>query len=971
MARRRRSGQHGQALPLFAVALLVLVAFAGLAVDLTHDQASQVDAQVAADSAAIASAKVWGAEMGSAPPGPPAASDSAVTTAQTLASLNSVIAAAPPCVVSQTGGVNGTLDVQFYDVADPGCPAAPPGWRRNVEVRIPPAAPVPAGCSPAYACVEVLTSLKVDNPLISAIGSPQTTVSARSVSMTTASNPSVGVVWVWGANDHGEHATGTSGPAGPTVPTATSVTQVAAITAGEDTDYALTLNGDVVDWGLNDSAQLGNGTVSKGGCKCVATPGTVPASKGGPPLSDIAGLSGRQDSVVVRRGDGSAWSWGTNIWGEVGNGGSAQSVSLATPVKAGACGTCGAGLDHLRLVGQGRATTYAVGADGQLYSWGNNQSGQLGIGSADNKKHSLPAVVTGMTDVIAVTGGEAISLALKSDGTVWAWGNDDYGQSGPNGTVKTNTLAPVQVTGLPPIVQIASGWATNYARGVDGSLWAWGLDDAGELGDGKTTGNKANPTPSRVTRASGGVLSRVRFLATGDFTGYALLDDGSVQSWGLNTFGEIGDNTTTQRTAAVPAGGATPLQHVTMLSAGGEHAMAVVSPPGPEAWGSNTNGQLGRGSCCTANPTPGGVASINSVVAVAAGQTHSLAVADDGNVWSWGSNSSGELGNNTLSPSSVPVQVGLTGVVAAAAGANFSAALRSDGTVWAWGSDAWGELGQGGGGPFPRLAMQRTPVQVRGVGGVGFVTGVKAIAAGHDELVMLTGGGDVLAVGANTAGQLGNGTTTTSTTPVTVVAGSCACGGTGRLIGVASIATGAAHVVASTVDGTVFDWGVGTSGQLGDGSAASASSPQLVSGSGTTFRALAVGGGATASYAVVTDGTLRGWGSDAAGELDDGGGANRTTPVTAKGAGGVGTLPSVTDAVGGAAFALARTADGSVWDWGTNANGELGTGTAGAPQLSPQKAAVAGIGQLAAADHVLSLGVSGGSSYSLPATLVG
>ncbi|HYO56780.1 RCC1 domain-containing protein, partial [Archangium sp.] len=248
--------------------------------------------------------------------------------------------------------------------------------------------------------------------------------------------------------------------------------------------------------------------------------------------------------------------------------------------------------------------------------------------------------------------------------------------------------------------------------------------------------------------------------------------DGTVWSWGFGGFGQLGDGTTTSvRTTPVQVQG---LTSAVSVAAGGDHSLALRHGGTVWAWGANSSGQLGNASI-TQRTTPVQVSGLTGVTAIAAGEGHSLAVRDDGTLWAWGENASGQLGDGSTTDRLSPVQVsGLTGVVAVAAGYDFSLALRNDGTVWGWGDNVKGELGNG------TTTASPTPVQVSGL------TGVTAIAAGTAHALALKSDGTLWAWGYNDYSQLGDGTSISRLTPVQV----------SGLTGVTAIAAGTAHALA-------------------------------------------------------------------------------------------------------------------------------------------------------------------------------
>ena len=351
-----------------------------------------------------------------------------------------------------------------------------------------------------------------------------------------------------------------------------------------------------------------------------------------------------------------------------------------------------------------------------------------------------------LTSYASSTGGASLAtggfhtVAVKTDGTVWDWGDNQYGELGNNST--TNSLVPVQVSGLSGIASVAAGEYHSVALKSDGTVWTWGYNSKGQLGDHTTT-NKLVPEQ---------VFSGAVAIAAGADHTLAVKADGTVWAWGDNFYGELGNNSTTNSSVPVQVSN---LINVTALAAQHGHSMALKSDGTVWGWGDNSYGELGNNST-TNSKVPVQASGLTSMTAIAAGSNHSLAVKSDGSVWTWGRNQDGQLGNNTTTNSSVPVQVsGLSGVVSVAGGEYHSLAGKSDGTVWAWGHNGLGQLGNGTQG-----GNALVPAQVPGIGSVSEVA-----AAGSYSLA-LKSDGTAWGWGDNGFGQLGTNSTTGSLSPV-------------------------------------------------------------------------------------------------------------------------------------------------------------------------------------------------------------
>ncbi|WP_019871412.1 RCC1 domain-containing protein [Salinispora oceanensis] len=374
---------------------------------------------------------------------------------------------------------------------------------------------------------------------------------------------------------------------------------------------------------------------------------------------------------------------------------------LAVAVTAVQVGGVSSAIAQHTSVAQHTPSPTTVASDAVL-AWGDNYYGQLGDGTTNNYRTTpIPVGLPTGVELAAVAAGDGHSLALTSAGTVLAWGRNRVGQLGDGSTINRST--PVDVS-LPPgttVTAVAAGFNHSLALTSAGTVFAWGDNSTGQLGDGSTTNRS---TPVAVRFPPGTVITAV---AGGGVHSLALTSAGTVFAWGDNSSGQLGDGSTTNRSTPVVVG--LPVGTIaTAIAGGGSHSLAVTSAGNARAWGNNFVGQLGDGSNINRDASvhvrlpPG-----TTVTAVAGGLTHSLALTSVGTVLSWGSNNWGQLGDGTArdrnTPGSVSLLPGVT-ITAVAAGDLFGLAITSVGTVLAWGSNIGGQLGDG------TTTVRRTPV---------------------------------------------------------------------------------------------------------------------------------------------------------------------------------------------------------------------------------------------------------------------
>lgn len=719
----------------------------------------------------------------------------------------------------------------------------------------------------------------------------------------------------WGGNSAGQLGLGNTSSAQTSPAAIAGLSNVVAVAGGDLHSLAVDQFAQVWAWGDNFYGQLANGGNSNSASPVMLTDTNLA-------LGIRAVAAGIGFSLALRQ-DGYIYAWGDNSYGQIGNG-KTTVYNYLTPVK-------GATVTFTLIAAGGyHALGLTRNPGASIYAWGRGDDGQLGRGSNTNGYTAVLVSNPGSKSFTAVAAGLGHSLALCTDKTVYAWGRNTYGQLGTGTTFSSN--APVQLSGLANIVAIAAGASHTLALDATGQVWTWGRNHVGQLGYG-TKDNSAHSTPAAV---SGLTNVQAIFANANSDTSYALKTNGTIVAWGEGSKGQLGNG------AALDGNSPTSVSSLRIIPPA-EVGITINLPT--VAISAPADGDLffGTNSVELAAQAQGGTPPLSVLFSANGVTLGTVASAPYHFTWTGMTNGVYTLGATVtdaqgLSSNAAPVQVVFTAVPTVMQAPEFHPPAGSyrdiqNVTVSCADTNVVLHYTLNGNSPAetdPTLALGGTLLLNRDAflkmrafasnqnpGPVATAlycigTSRRSLSAGDTHVLTRGGDGLVHAWGVNWFGEAGLGNETPQPTPAVI----------SSLSNVVAVAAGSSSSLAIDWRGRLYSWGANFSGQLGNNTMADTNVPVAVSGLSANVLAAAMGGGH--AIAMKADGTVSTWGGNDLGQLGHGFADTNYYPVPIMVTGLVATAVAA-----GAFHNLVLATNGTVWAFGYNSSGQLGTGPSG------------------------------------------
>lgn len=525
-----------------------------------------------------------------------------------------------------------------------------------------------------------------------------------------------GTVWGWGNNNY--YKLGFEGSGNYSKPEKTGIDNVLKIYAGNDVSAALNGSNRVLTWGSNLKGQLGVSDIQNNTSRAQMVS-----------IYNVREVITKNDHIMIFNYNGRGYSWGDNTYGQLGN---TKDTFSNIPTSIGNI--------ECEYASVNSTSSFMFDGNYNLYKWGYMPNSNISDYSTELNGSCVPLRVPFDGEFVQVDAKRNSVVALDANGDVYTWGDGSYWDLGHGSADNSNVYYPKKVEGLPKIKQVAKGKNHTLALDIEGNVWGWGNNSSGELGS-NLKGKVYVPT-----KISG--INNATFISAGEGFSAAIVE-GDIWTWGNNSYGRLGRDKTVPY--GVPGKGISMEVKFSSIDCGQYFTVAkyIWNDPWNDedlgAWGRNNSGQLGVGdeidrlTLCTPHSLDG-----YHTIELSAGREHVLALQTDGEVYSWGRNSVGQLGlgdkNNYNEPMLIP---NFRGIVFVEAAYEHSIAIKEDGTVYTWGEGRDGQMGNGNRG------TSRSPVKVSGI------SNAKSASGGNSFTCVLDKNGKLFSFGDNTYGQLG------------------------------------------------------------------------------------------------------------------------------------------------------------------------------------------------------------------------
>ncbi|MCF7924822.1 MAG: hypothetical protein K9L64_06955, partial [Candidatus Izimaplasma sp.] len=599
-------------------------------------------------------------------------------------------------------------------------------------------------------------------------------------------------------------------------------------------------------------------------------------------------MGGLHSSVLTS--EGRLFTWGFNNDGQLGDGTTITKSKLVEITDQFSLNTG----ETIIKVSMGYRHSSVITSEGRLFTWGSNLYGQLGDGTIASK--STPTDITGQfglasgENIIQVSLGKYHSLAITSEGRIFTWGLNSIGQLG-DGTSSTMSSNPIDITSQFGLAQgeiftyVSLGDYISSAITSEGKLFAWGQNGSGQLGDG-TESSKSVPTDI-TSQFNLNTEEKIIKSSYGYRHSFAITSEGRFFAWGENSYGQLGDGTTTSKSTPTEITSQFVLtvgESIIDFASSYDFSSATTSEGRLFTWGENGYGQLGDGTQTPYTPHSNPIEITNqlnlsteeTVIKVSLGYTHSSIITSKGKLFSWGYNDYGQLGDGTVTPQSSPIEIGYNilninqnnlpiyqEIIQVSLGNSFSSAITSEGMLFTWGENSYGQLGDG------TTISKSTPTEITSQFGLFPGETISQISLGDSFAIAITSEDRLFSWGYNGFGQLGDNTTTSKSTPTEITNQfNLSTGET-----VTQVSLGQYHSLAITSEGRIFSWGSNINGQLGDDTATFKLVPTDITSQFGLFPGETINhisSGESHSAAITSEGRLFIWGYNLYGQLGDG-----------------------------------------------------------------------------------------------------